>query len=287
MKKINFLIITIFVLSSCVDKNELNNTLETNTFTTNDVKETILYTGTSNYSKIFQVEAPLIGYSSLKENSLAVEELNTINQSTKYDSDGVQRISSINEINVSVNGLNLSDLSTFGDGRQRMKSAKSLLYGSNVTFRVTKNNSTSNMSKVISQDTTVTMYIPNIVNITSPKIEKEEELFPFCYYKDFEISWNADSENMNGLVVMLEWHGITLKGEKKSVFVRNIDIIESDNGSAKLNDKLFDNIPNNAIAYITLLRGNVTILENFISDESFRLAAESHAILPFVLVRNL
>lgn len=286
MKITNCIFITALILSSCTDKSDIVSTTETNTFTTNEVKETILYTGTSNYSKIFQVEAPLIGYSSLKENSLAEEELNIINQLTKHDSDGMQRISSVNEINVAVNGVNLSDFSSIGDGRQRMKSTKNILYGSNVSFRVTQTNSSSNLSKVISKDTTVTMYIPNLVNITSPKIEKEEELFPFCYYKDFEISWNADADNKNGLVVMLEWHGISLKGERKSIFVRNIDIIENDNGSAKLNDKLFNNIPNNAIANITLLRGNVTILENFISNESYRLAAESHAILPFVLIRN-
>jgi len=51
-----------------------------------------------------------------------------------------------------------------------------------------------------------------------------------------------------------------------------------------LNDKLFDKIPENTVAYITLLRGNSTVLDNYVSDP-YLLLAESYTIL--ILIRNL
>ena len=42
---------------------------------------------------------------------------------------------------------------------------------------------------------------------------------------------------------------------------------------------------------ITLLRGNISMVEDYLANEgqgqSYRVVAESHAVLPLILVRNL
>ncbi len=173
-----------------------------------------------------------------------------------------------------------------------LRQTQGLLYGQNVSFTISRKiKSISGIQRVSSNDTTLTMYVPNLVEITSPKIENSADLFPYCYYKDFELKWNADNKNENGLVVIVEWTGMNIKGEKTAKYIRNIDIIPTDNGSTVLNDKLFDNIPENAITYITLLRGNINIVEDYLANlgqgESYRIVAESHAVLPLILIRNL
>jgi hypothetical protein len=129
------------------------------------------------------------------------------------------------------------------------------------------------------------MYVPELVEITMPTIETEADLFPYCYYKDFVIGWIADNKNRDGLVVLAEWLGTKIGEEKEDVYIRNIDIITEDLGEAVLNDKLFDNIPDNALTYITLLRGNIELLD--IEDQSYRIFGESHVVLPMILVRDL
>ncbi len=128
------------------------------------------------------------------------------------------------------------------------------------------------------------MYIPKLVNITSPVIQKAIDLYPYCYYKGFELHWNPDNLNKNGLVVMVEWYGTTCTG-KEDKYVRNIDVIEQDNGSTILNEKLFDGIPEKALTYITLLRGNIEL--SMFNNQTYRTLGETHAVLPIFLIREL
>lgn len=261
----------------------------------NEVSENVLFAGVSNYSKILRSDAPMMGYSTIKENSLANVELRVLDDvnSTLNSESNQFKSPSSSSVTLSVNGINLAEMNNLiGDGRQRAKATQGLLYGQNVSFTISRKiKSISGIQRVSSNDTTLTMYVPNLVEITSPKIENSADLFPYCYYKDFELKWNADNKNENGLVVIVEWTGMNIKGEKTAKYIRNIDIIPTDNGSTILNDKLFDNIPENAIAYITLLRGNINIVEDYLANlgqgESYRIVAESHAVLPLILIRNL
>ena len=75
---------------------------------------------------------------------------------------------------------------------------------------------------------------------------------------------------------------------------RNIltaDILPIDNGSAILNNRMFEDIPQGAIANLILLRGNIELIEGFVNEhgeeETFRLAAASEATLPFIMVREI
>lgn len=264
----------------------------------NVVTENFLFSGENNYSKILRTDAPMIGYSTIKENSLASNELRIIDDVNDISNSefNLQKSPSASSFTLLVNGINLSEMDNqIVDGMQKAKASQNLLYGQNVSFTISRRfksmSSVNGLQRVSSQDTTLTMYVPNLVEVTSPKIEKTSDLFPYCYYKDFELKWNADSKNDNGLVVIVEWTGMNIKGEKTAKYIRNIDIISNDNGSAVLNEKLFDNIPENAIAYITLLRGSISMVEDYLANEgqgqSYRVVAESHAVLPLILVRNL
>jgi hypothetical protein len=290
MKKnlyLTILIVTI-ILSSCTTETEkINNGMPVD----NKVTENILYNGSSKYSQIFRIDAPILGYSTIKQNSLANEEfyaIDDVNQIMAKQND-IQKVVSNNNVTFLVNGLNINEMQTnVTDGQQRAKAISNTLYGNDVRFTLIRNNSNNinRMKKISATDTTVMMYVPNLVEIISPKIEKSENLFPYCYYKGFELKWNSDRKNENGLVVIVEWYGTSLKEMKVDRYIRNIDIIPEDDGSCVLNDKIFDNIPENAIAYITLLRGNITVLDDVEAD-SYRLVAESHVILPLILIRNI
>jgi hypothetical protein len=253
----------------------------------NTVKESVLYEGKSNYSKIFRTDAPIMGYSTIKQNSLAEEEFKTVDDNVKSVSNGQQKVTSNTSMELRVNGKSLNELQKVMSGQsQRIKAVDNSLYGSNVNFTLSRRSLVKGSQKIVAKDTTISMYIPNLVEITSPRIARTEDLFPHCYYKDFMLKWNADPKNENGLVVIVEWNGTVLNGTSSTNYVRNIDIIPNDNGETVLNNKLFDNIPENALTYITLLRGNISILDDQISNRN-RIVAESHAVLPFVLVRQL
>ncbi len=293
MLKVKYLhIIVLSLISiSCTNESITKNTND-GIALENKVIENILYTDTTKYALIFRIDAPILGYSTVKQSSLSNEEFYVIDDTQPFignDSTNMQKSKASSGISLVVNGMDLNEFQvTVPDGRQRSKAVSSVLYGSEVSFTLKRNTTTlqNGIQKIVSSDTTIMMYVPNIVEITSPKIETSEELFPYCYYKNFELKWNSDNKNENGLVVMVEWYGSSIKSKKEDKYIRNIDIIPNDNGSFTLNDKIFDNIPEFGIAYITLLRGNISILDNLKSDP-YRIVAASHAILPLVLIRNI
>ena len=132
-----------------------------------------------------------------------------------------------------------------------------------------------------------------------------------------EIEWNPDYSNTNGVLIIIEWNGITLTDNLSSNGTTiGIDIVE-DTGVTTLNNDLFDNIPDEALVNLWLLRANVVdishvgdgTIENLISlanedpdmlqmllDENpeYMLALQditvgcgAVAMLPFYLIRNL
>lgn len=88
---------------------------------------------------------------------------------------------------------------------------------------------------------------------------------PLCYYKDMEIEWNADPKNKNGVVVVAEWQGTTVSSNPKRVHIVTGDIVE-DNGKTVLRNELFDDIPDEALVNLWLVRANINIVER--KDES-------------------
>lgn len=276
-----------------IEKDKSNQTAE------NKVTENVLFTGKTVYSKILRTDTKILGYSSQKDNSLSKEFLEILDETTSQldSTNSAMKVKGFGAVSLTVNGINLSDLSNnIPSGLQRIKAAAPVLYGQNVSFTLSRNipqnikGSQKSKSSILS-DTTVTMYVPELVEISSPKVETSKDLMPYCFYKDFVLKWNTDLKNENGLVVVVEWSGMYVTGQKENKYVRNIDVITDDNGSTTLKNEIFNGIPENAIAFITLLRGNIAIVDDYYSKQGnvdpYSLIAETHAILPFVLVRNL
>ncbi len=237
----------------------------------NKITENVLATEPSVYSTYLFVNNPLLGYSTMKENPLADEVLDGILPEQLFATKN-----SGNDFSITVNGINIS---TIHSGSSDTKSSFfQSLYGQKVSFNFS-NNSKGDTSSV-------NMYIPNLVSITSPKIEEEQDLYPFCYYDNFILGWNSDPMNENGLIVIVEWNGTLISEEDDcNEYVRNVDYISDDSGKASLNPKIFDGIPDRALVYITLLRGNIVLAD--IDEVTYRLFGETHAILPIILIRDL
>ncbi|MGB0199042.1 MAG: hypothetical protein ACPF80_03290 [Flavobacteriaceae bacterium] len=166
--------------------------------------------------------------------------------------------------------------------------SKENIYGNRVTFKVRKPGTVGyGIGEVETfNESEVSMYIPELVSISNPKVSTAEEQFPSCYVEDLVIEWNADPDNENGLMVFAEYFGDNaIPQNEESIHIMNIDYIEGDDGKAVLNPELFEGVPNLGIVHLILLRGNVTIED--IEGELYKFFAESHVRLPIVLVRDL
>ncbi len=244
----------------------------------NKVSESILAVEPSVYGDFLISNAPMLGFSTSKENSLANDVFTpVIGNESSLKSSG-------KDLHFTANGEDLVLQSKHLKSNQiNHSNIISALYGQDVMFKI---GSGSALKSNSSTADSVEMYIPELVQITSPSITSEEQLYPYCYFDNMTIKWNADNDNCNGLVVIVEWNGTVLDNNSdEDMYVRNIDIIKEDNGSCTLKNELFANIPHKGLAYITLLRGNLEIID--IDGEQYRVFGETHTVLPFILVREL
>ena len=79
---------------------------------------------------------------------------------------------------------------------------------------------------------------------------------PMCYFDGMEIEWNQDPSNTNGIVIVAEWFGITMQGQVDTISVIGIDLVD-DTGGTTLNSEIFDNMPDEALVNLWLIRGNL------------------------------
>ncbi|MDR0830549.1 MAG: hypothetical protein LBN95_10645 [Prevotellaceae bacterium] len=266
----------------------------------NKMTQKVLFNGNTKYSLILDSSTELLGYLSVKQNSLSGEQL------TFYNSSLMEVLPYVNEVRAKspekqfdfkINGANFRDLhknlNNIAVEDRKAAVINSNLFGSDVTFAFSKGNAGNNngMQKSPEKETDVAMYVPELVQITSPNIETPDDLLPYCYYKNFKLGWNADLKNENGVVVIVEWSGSDMFGKDYQEVVRNIDIIEFDNGEAILNSELFDGMPQGALVKLMLIRGNIELIDNYVNDEGYaenlHIAALSQAILPFILVKEI
>ncbi len=202
------------------------------------------------------------------------------------DSTGVERL--VNDFRD--NPLSTSQAGVFGkNANMQVKIGSQLLspnggytisdftsfYGNLVTFEIGLTN------PIYSE-----IYIPKRIQLLAPAVNSEKELFPLCYFNDMEIRWNADGKNDNGIVVIVEWKGdMYAAPEVPNVHIRNIDILLQDDGVEVLDNDIFNQIPDDAMATITILRGNVDIADY--NGTSVKVGGESIMALPFILVRDM
>ncbi len=212
-----------------------------------------------------------VGFSSLKPGPL--QSFSVVQNSNISDN--------INKGNLVINSLSLTNKN--GTSKINKNNADNI-FGK--TMKITVNSKKGTTFKDGSTNKEVEMYVPEQLEISSPKISTEEELMPICFYEDFVLEWNADPKNKEGLVVIAEYNGLSaVPSENKNIHIVNTDVIKNDNGRTILNNNIWDGIPNSGIVNITLLRGNVKI-EN-IDEENYKFFAEAHVVLPIILIKDL
>ena len=103
------------------------------------------------------------------------------------------------------------------------------IYGRRISFSVQKKDGLPFKDGSVSKD--LDMYAPNLVEITNPKIETAEDQYPHCYSKDFVLEWNADSQNEEGLIMVVEYQGLSAVPDKNEpVHLINTNFIANDTG---------------------------------------------------------
>lgn len=258
------------LLVACNQNNSGENFEEPTSSTLVDEYNLVSYQKTV-YEDYFKKTDNEIGFAALKPNSIQEVSLQTrIDYSDK-------------EIEIEFNnGL----LSKSESGIKLGVNEQNAIFGKQVSFSVFKKGNKGNTrAKIIEDD--LEMYVPELVEILSPKIQTQEELFPVCYYDNFIIEWNADPNNKEGLVVIAEYFGNNAipSNSEETTHVLNVDYIKEDTGKTVLNKELFKDIPDLSFAHIILLRGNVAIEE--IEGKLYKFFAETHVRLPIILSKNL
>lgn len=217
----------------------------------------ILFTGNSVYGKFFDenVEREVAYYS--RKSNVNERDLVGINTLTQAQT----RNSSSKSFPILINGVDLNEIGTpmKTKSENAMASKDNLfenLFGKQVTFSVNKSNETRSSS---SQEDIVSLYIPHIIDIIYP-VASKTELQPLCPHDDLLVEWNKDEQNPNGVVVIVEWDGDILGQDSRDESVRTIDVVE-DTGKVILKKEMFEGMPDFAMINITILRGNIDIVE--------------------------
>lgn len=159
-----------------------------------------------------------------------------------------------------------------------------LLFGQENTFNITELVTTRNGEEIEGSSTEVSLYIPKTIEITTPLVTSDEDFYPFCYSKDFVLRWNKDPKNQNGVIVVIEWFGVTAGQGDYEAHIRRIDLLD-DTGEALLDEELFAGLPNTALINLTLLRGNIENID--LNNCTYKISGEAHAYLSIVLVTRI
>lgn len=131
-------------------------------------------------------------------------------------------------------------------------------YKSNRSFNVRRKITMTTNEEVDAPASSVDVTITNGVlpiSIIRPYVEECATL-PYCYYEDMEIEWNEDSNNSQGVVVLIRWTGAVINGETENTPVYNMCLLE-DSGVATLDNAMFDNIPDRAYVTMFLVRASI------------------------------
>ncbi|MDR2065196.1 MAG: hypothetical protein LBP85_05760 [Prevotellaceae bacterium] len=195
---------------------------------------------------------------------------------------------STNIFSVTANTIELKTIDDIQISQKKSEKEEDLssLYGKNVKFSIRNANHTQSVSSSTS-DTTVSMYVPELIEIFSPSVLTKEDMYPLCYYENFILRWNADENNENGVAIIVTWTGSMAFGQDHpNISIRRTDVVP-DNGSAVLNSHLFDDIPDTGIILLTLARGNVENIGLQDNYYKYQILSETHAVLPLILIRNI
>jgi len=269
----------------------------------NETSALFLFRGETIYTQIMRLDARLIGYFSEKPNPISNDYFAVMDVRRELADNHIRTQSAqntrTNNLSFSINGVDAQSIKSQQgtQGLRNMRAGGSPLFGNTVTFSLSSTNTSDedgagNLLRSGNNDNReVIMYVPELVEILSPRVDTERDILPYCFYRNFILEWNADPNNENGLVVAVEWNGGDIFGKRYGEYVINADILPNDNGRAILDNRLFDRIPQGAIANLILIRGNIEVIEDFLNEygveEAYRIVAASQAVLPFIMVREI
>lgn len=277
----------------------------------NNVTQRFLGTEYSKYFNYLLKDAPLVAYSLGTTHQLEEAEFFMINdlEAMNTGEDVPLKSKSGKSWEVSANGVVLTNQhERRGDAkRAKVLSDETQLYGKEVTFSF--NSEGDYGSSAAGNDCDAfefTLQVPQRIYITSPSASECNRI-PLCYFEELQVCWNPDFSNEIGVVIMVEWKGVLIQEETQDEYVRSIDIVE-DIGCAVLDNEMFDGMPDGALITLTLLRGDIIVVEagedcpweemvdpfinrmendSIFAGEACRIAAETHASMPMILVREL
>ena len=243
-----------------------------------DTEQEILYKQASNYAAFFDYSVHNeVAYESSREHPLNNRNFGAFNKVLQHNEISGLAKSKEAHPQIKINGKTMSELSDISknilDLSQRKssneKSSSDLdeFYGQDVTFSL--------------GDKDVTMYMPQLVEILYPL--SHEIYYPICYFDRYRLRWQSDDRNANGVVVIVEWDGSIFGEEPLQKYIRRIDIVE-DNGETIIKPELFEGMPHLAITKVTILRGNIDIVE--VQDISYKLYGSSDASLYTIIAKN-
>ena len=180
--------------------------------------------------------------------------------------------------------INKFEVAGKGGSSKMSKEEIDNIYGKELSIDIVLSNGKTFKNGETKKD--ISMYVPKKINISNPKVEDEGDVMPYCYYDGFLLEWNADPKNEEGLVVVAEYFGATaIPKDNIEPTIINTDIIDMDNGTVILDNDLWEGIPNTAVVYLSLLRGNVQLEE--VDGKIVKFYAETHAELPIILIKDL
>lgn len=181
------------------------------------------------------------------------------------------------QFNVTINGELFSERAFTKSSASDLKSK----FGAVAQFTIIPQNAT----KSSEGNTTIEMYIPKEITITNPSLKIDDNYLPLCYYDGFQLEWNKDDSNTNGVIVIVEWIGEMIVGRNfPETHVRRTCILD-DTGIGIIPTELFEGIPDTAVCHMTVLRGNIETLT--LDDSSYKIQAESHEFMTFILIREI
>ncbi len=114
---------------------------------------------------------------------------------------------------------------------------------------------TQEPTESVDTDTIVVIQTVDPITIYSPYVEYCSVL-PYCYAQDLEVTWNEDTDNQNGVIILVRWIGAVINGPNVSEPVYHASLVP-DNGVTVLSNALFDGIPNNAYVTLFVIRANI------------------------------
>lgn len=179
-----------------------------------------------------------------------------------------------------INGESLKAISTKGHDGISVND----LFGSKVNFQIGNHRKLGKRFDMDPDDPGEEL-LPSEIHITSPDLDESEDGYPLCYYSDFIVNWTEDMNNDNGIIIAVEWNGTMVFGEHyQNTSIRVTDLFE-DTGEATLNPHMFDDIPDTALCFLTVMRGIVIFDDE--DETSYSFMAECSETIPFVLIRNI